>query len=234
HYVNLQMSWTDAQNYCREKYTDLATIESMEDISRLNRPPLDTTMVWIGLRDYLKSCEGKLKTDTNSWRFSATGQPSKTGFANWAPGYPFSVPCTEVCVTMGPDGRWTDADCAIAARSICCNTAENKKTYVFQPVWRSWPDAQAYCRTHYTDLATIESSEEQTNAYLAKPAGTWAWIGLYHRPWVWSDNSNSSFTNWFNGEPNNRFRNESCVSEDLQHKWFDNDCTMKSAFICHE
>uniref|UniRef100_A0A3Q0RSW6 C-type lectin domain-containing protein n=1 Tax=Amphilophus citrinellus TaxID=61819 RepID=A0A3Q0RSW6_AMPCI len=112
--------------------------------------------------------------------------------------------------------------------------SENKKTYVLHKVWLSWPDAQAYCRTHYKDLATIESSEEQTNVYLIKPNPAWVWIGLYQTPWVWSDNSNSSFTNWFNGEPNNGFSNESCVSEDLQHKWFDNDCTMKSAFICHE
>ncbi|KAL7880773.1 hypothetical protein SRHO_G00030270 [Serrasalmus rhombeus] len=51
HVVNEKKTWTDAQNYCKEKYTDLATIESQEEMNALlavlNRK---TGYFWIGLR----------------------------------------------------------------------------------------------------------------------------------------------------------------------------------------
>lgn len=119
HYVNLIMNWTDAQNYCREKYTDLATIDSMEAINRLNRPPLSTTTAWIGLRDDPEAWKGTLKNYTNSWRWSATGQTSKTGYEVWRTGEPDNSFSSEFCGFMNSDGTWSDKDCFLLSPFIC-------------------------------------------------------------------------------------------------------------------
>uniref|UniRef100_A0A8C5EGE3 C-type lectin domain-containing protein n=1 Tax=Gouania willdenowi TaxID=441366 RepID=A0A8C5EGE3_GOUWI len=83
HYVNMRMSWADAQSYCRDKYKDLATFESMEDIQKLKRPSVASAQAWIGLRDDPKSWKETLGNATNSWRWSATEKPSFTYYSNW-------------------------------------------------------------------------------------------------------------------------------------------------------
>ncbi|XP_078027324.1 C-type lectin lectoxin-Enh4-like [Epinephelus lanceolatus] len=79
HYVNEPMTWAAAQRYCRTKYTDLATIESMDDIDRL-QPTFSYSWAWIGLIDDPISWKGTMGSDTNSWRWSATeiNQTDKT------------------------------------------------------------------------------------------------------------------------------------------------------------
>ncbi len=52
HYINAAMSWSEAQSYCRERFTDLATVDSMEDVNRLVNI-VDagySGSVWIGLK----------------------------------------------------------------------------------------------------------------------------------------------------------------------------------------
>uniref|UniRef100_A0A3B4Z4N7 C-type lectin domain-containing protein n=1 Tax=Stegastes partitus TaxID=144197 RepID=A0A3B4Z4N7_9TELE len=111
HYVNLKMNWTDAQHYCRVKYTDLATFDNMDDINRLNRPSLETSLAWIGLTDDPKSWTGNLSNDANSWRWSATGETGGTGYHNWYPGYPNNYGGIQLCVYMGDNGLWDDWTC---------------------------------------------------------------------------------------------------------------------------
>jgi len=52
HYINVRMSWPEAQSYCRAKYTDLATVDTMNDVNRLVNI-VDSGYsgsVWIGLK----------------------------------------------------------------------------------------------------------------------------------------------------------------------------------------
>lgn len=80
------MNWTEAQQYSRVRYTDLVTIPSVDDISRLNRPNMDTSLAWIGLNDDPLSWRVVMGNDLNSWRWSETGKTSVTGFKKWQPG----------------------------------------------------------------------------------------------------------------------------------------------------
>ncbi|XP_051263372.1 macrophage mannose receptor 1-like [Dicentrarchus labrax] len=232
YYVNMPMNWTEAQHYCREKYTDLATIESTDDISRL-KPDFLYAWAWIGLKDDPKSWKVSMGNDTNSWRWSATGLTSKTGYHNWKVGQPNNEWSNANCVSMGTNGKWYDRDCKSLWSFVCYNvTNQTEKTYVFISALKSWNDAQAYCREHYTDLPMIENSVENNEVYSAAPAEVW--IGLYRVPWTWSDNTQSSFRQWLIGFPNNFGGHKFCVDENFLHTWEDGNCDVKLPFICHQ
>ncbi|XP_036453263.1 macrophage mannose receptor 1-like [Colossoma macropomum] len=103
---------------------------------------------------------------------------------------------------------------------------------------KNWTDAQKYCREKFTDLAIIESQQEM-NAVIAVLNGTADdfWIGMRknYTSWIWSDGSNSSYTYWNTGEPNNG-GGDYCVQllKDSTYKWNDDYCTSPNPFICYK
>uniref|UniRef100_A0A4W6G543 C-type lectin domain-containing protein n=1 Tax=Lates calcarifer TaxID=8187 RepID=A0A4W6G543_LATCA len=71
HLVYELKTMTEAQSYCRENYTDLATIDNMEDIMELLPSRQD---IWIGLfRDSWKWSDGS----NSSFRYWITGEPNE-------------------------------------------------------------------------------------------------------------------------------------------------------------
>ncbi|KAG7239742.1 hypothetical protein INR49_028562 [Caranx melampygus] len=236
HFVNQSLNWTEAQNYCREKYTDLATFESVEDLNRLNRPSGDTHWSWIGLNDDPKSWWRVMSNDSNSWRWSATGKTSETGYQSWYPGEPTNRLEHVVCVFINYQGQWLDDGCKKKTYFLCFNESDPPGHRVYTLINRSltWTEAQTYCRTHHTDLATIENAEENAEAVsvMTTNSVSEAWIGFYRVRWRWSDNSNSSFTNWNSGQPDGT--DKFCVLEDSTHTWHDISCDEKHFFWCYK
>ncbi|XP_042345542.1 macrophage mannose receptor 1-like isoform X2 [Plectropomus leopardus] len=234
YYVHTAMTWTDAQSHCRSKYTDLATFESVDDQKRLE-PVAPGLWFWIGLHDDPKSWREGFGSEANSWRWSATGGTSRTGYQNWAVYQPNNYYTDEGCVEMITNGGWTDVRCNTNRRFVCYTvTNQTEKTYVFISDPQKWTDARDYCRKHHTDLAVIESSEENDEVRSLIPNGVKSWIGLHRVTWTWSDKSQSSFTPWRGGSPNSKGRNQFCVTQSSSYRWDDAGCWEEYPFICHQ
>uniref|UniRef100_A0A8C9X782 C-type lectin domain-containing protein n=1 Tax=Sander lucioperca TaxID=283035 RepID=A0A8C9X782_SANLU len=116
HFINESKTWSEAQSYCRQHYTDLATVSNMADTKRLHGSAQNQDGAWIGLYCiYTKSI--------NTWRWSLPGEEYKESTSKWSNGEPndngndpencvlmrnhgwFDVPCTHKCKFMCYDGE---------------------------------------------------------------------------------------------------------------------------------
>ncbi|XP_062372587.1 C-type mannose receptor 2-like [Sardina pilchardus] len=219
HVVKEHRNWTEAQQYCREKFTDLATIHNMTEMEKVNSMIREAAAgnAWIGLkkgsspkwqwsladRDFYRENEIELIWDDQG------GRPDQGGKDN--------------CVFVkGANGKWHDSG---------CNLRGNSKTYVLVTDIKNWADAQKYCREQHTDLASVRNQTE--NDQIEDVSGERdAWIGLFRDAWEWSDGSSSSFRYWKSGEPNNP--DVECTQIMSSGQWNDEGCHHPGHFICYE
>ncbi|XP_024114349.1 macrophage mannose receptor 1 isoform X2 [Oryzias melastigma] len=234
HYVDSVLSWYEAQQYCRENFTDLATFESLDDISRL-QPTFAHKQAWIGLWDDPNAWKTSMGNQSNSWRWSVTEETTTTGYQAWSyPNLDF-YGGLESCGMMRSGGSWGDYNCAAALRFLCYNvTEQNQKVYFYIEETMAWSSAQQYCRSHFLDLATIENEAENTDANNHRSSSALVWFGLYREPWTWSDQSHSPFRNNNPAGLTNPSGGH-CVLEDTEtHLWDNQDCSVETGFICHQ
>uniref|UniRef100_A0A8C6SKE3 C-type lectin domain-containing protein n=1 Tax=Neogobius melanostomus TaxID=47308 RepID=A0A8C6SKE3_9GOBI len=123
HLIHLEKTWFEAQQYCRQHYTDLATFRDMDDIHSFKRPSSFTEVVWIGLFDDPASWKQVMSNDSNSWRWSVTGTTSPGGYQNWQSGEPGNVYGRENCAVIR-NGLWGDENC-VAQRPFVCFTGKS-------------------------------------------------------------------------------------------------------------
>ncbi|XP_078026556.1 macrophage mannose receptor 1-like [Epinephelus lanceolatus] len=238
HFVYDLKNMTEAQSYCREKYTDLATIDSMEDVTTLINMADRSRMVysdgynnraWIGLYD-----------DVDSWRWSLSDtsyyKDGETEFRQWSSGEPNNEHSGEHCTWMYDSGLWNDAPCAWQYKAVCSDVRGSNVTFVLTDASMTWTEAQSYCRANYTDLTSVRNMTENQKVQELIPAGERVWIGLFRDSWKWLDGSNSSFRYWKleTKEPNNSHGKEACVAADFGQSggWEDWNCDFERAFIC--
>ncbi|XP_062283204.1 macrophage mannose receptor 1-like [Scomber scombrus] len=234
HFVYEVKNMTEAQSYCRDKYTDLATIDDMEDVKTLtdmvdlNKMVLDEdgqATVWIGLYD---------DEQLNSWRWS--DRHAEVEFTNWAKGEPNNDGSVEYCTEMYDPGVWNDLRCARTLRAVCSSVRGSDVKFILINTTMNWTEAQSYCRANYTDLATVRNEAENQEVKNLTD-GEEVWIGLFKDSWKWSDGSNSSFRYWASGEPNNYAgKKEDCVAMNFNHAggWEDWNCDQNKPFICYK
>ncbi|KAB5518272.1 hypothetical protein PHYPO_G00163840 [Pangasianodon hypophthalmus] len=129
---------------------------------------------------------------------------------------------------------WLDTSCQFLRPFICydANYSGADKFIGFKsPV--TWPEAQAYCRTHHTDLAScVNSSDQSMLAQVSSSQGD-SWIGLYRETWKWSDGTNTSNLPWAPGQPDNAERIMGSCASVNNGLFSDEPCTNLHYFFCH-
>ncbi|XP_056586843.1 macrophage mannose receptor 1-like [Triplophysa dalaica] len=229
-FVNEKKTWTEAQSYCRDKYTDLVTVENEQAMEKLlnimdNYNSIDLT--WIGLYD-----------DLNSWKWTLEDKDFfKEGeklFRNWNNPGPGNNGEQSLCVNI-ENGRWIAKSCSTAYFFVCYDGRVNaSESYVPVSQSKSWTQAQSYCRQHHSDLVSVKNeSENQKILYLLQNYYD-SWIDLY-RTRSRSDQSNSTFINWMTGEPNNAGNSENCTAVSFSDagEWTEQNCNYQLPFICY-
>ncbi|XP_051761834.1 macrophage mannose receptor 1-like isoform X4 [Ctenopharyngodon idella] len=223
HFINVRKNWTEAQRYCRENYTDLATVDNINDINELKKSVNDggVQYVWIGLQ----------RSGVDKWQWSSG---DSVIYQNWAPGQPDG---RDDCAMM-MNGQWNDLPCSDKRNFICNN---NKLILIKENL--TWPEALRYCRQNHMDLVSVHSEEIQRRVMnVVKQASTEAvWLGLHNycsmNMWIWLSGEIVCYQNW---APGNGSTPEECSLEKRKgavqsggdQRWISLPETRKLNFIC--
>lgn len=217
HLIPISKSYNDAKTYCREMYTDLASIQNSADMNNLVAlvsPAAERA--WIGLET----------GDVWVWHWSWPDQ--KVNFVNWKAGEPQITP-QDACGAMDQHGEWFESECNTGRSFVCDDDASG---HVFVAQTKSWRDAENHCRGLSSHLVSVRSAEENEAVHNLSVSQS-IWIGLFKDPWRWSDGSNSSFRHWKPSQPN-YLAGQNCtvaVFKD-QGKWNDLKCSGRRNFVC--
>uniref|UniRef100_A0A3Q1G137 C-type lectin domain-containing protein n=1 Tax=Acanthochromis polyacanthus TaxID=80966 RepID=A0A3Q1G137_9TELE len=217
-FIDEPKTWSEAQQYCREKFTDLATVDNMEDVAQLIAAAGRgySGKVWIGLYD-----------NSSSWAWSMTDDgyygTKNEPFLGWYSDQPNSRSDEWKLCTVVDRGLWFDQPCS------------------FQYVYKSWTnltweEAQSYCRKFHTDLASMRNEDEKTLIQQAVPGNKFVFIGLSRRTWhSWSDGTEHEFKNFLTGRPKGKTGDcaTSVIGATDAGKWVEDHCDQKHHFMCH-
>ncbi|KAM4736456.1 macrophage mannose receptor 1-like [Anableps anableps] len=225
-YVGLAKNWTEAQTYCRERFSDLATIQNTANSTEAQKAA-GTSQFWIGLFN------GTWKWSKDDNQLSPT---SGTLYTAWN----VNEPQNRKCVLLSKTGYWFAKDCGALNEFLCYDASSDSNVLVKQKL--SWFDAQAYCRATHADLTTIRDYSKNYKMTLLLPDPTYdfqtysftppaeAWIGLYRSNWVWSDGSSSSYWVWGS---QSTLEQANCVTMDSSTgNWFQQSCSESYTFLC--
>ncbi|XP_056091632.1 C-type mannose receptor 2-like [Rhinichthys klamathensis goyatoka] len=222
HFINVNKTWTEAQRFCRENYTDLATADNINDMNELKKSVNDggDQYVWIGLQ----------RTGVDKWQWSS-GEPAL--YLNW--GTRQLNGGDEACALLR-NGKWHDESCSHNHHFICNSSNSMNTGLVFVNEKKNWRDAQSFCRENHIDLVSVRNQNENQQIINDKQIPNDVWIGLFRDSWQWSDQSDSSFRDWASDEPNNHGGYENCavISPNALGKWIDDPCSKQLPFVCHE
>uniref|UniRef100_A0A3Q4GCC9 C-type lectin domain-containing protein n=1 Tax=Neolamprologus brichardi TaxID=32507 RepID=A0A3Q4GCC9_NEOBR len=228
HFIEENKSWSEAQRYCREKYTDLAKVFDMTDMSRLRNSTQNQGEAWIGLNN---------NTGGNrTWHWSLPGVEYIQNDSSWDQNgrtEPGPGNCGRKRYDNG-DKKLAGVSCDHPMWFICY---DDKKTLHLIETFINWTEAQSYCRYNYTDLASgldQVDGEEMKTLFNGRPMSVW--MGLFRDSWRWSDGSDFSFRYWDMELFNDEQSNKTCAMTLLNRsgKWSSDECDKKNHFFCYD
>uniref|UniRef100_H2MXT2 C-type lectin domain-containing protein n=1 Tax=Oryzias latipes TaxID=8090 RepID=H2MXT2_ORYLA len=111
-YIDKSMTWSEAQIYCREHYSDLASVRNMKDNEEITKLIPNRRNVWIGLfRDSWKWSDGS-SLSFKYWSRSEPNGPTENCGAGYSSG----------------SGTWVDISCSHKFAFICYSKSRFKSS----------------------------------------------------------------------------------------------------------
>ncbi|XP_063021298.1 E-selectin isoform X2 [Melospiza melodia melodia] len=120
HYSDTNMTYREAELWCRKKYTNLVAIQNKEEINHLNTfLPFNPGYYWIGIRKV-----------NGVWTWTGTNKELTEEARNWASGEPNgkgnNEDCVEIYIKRGKDdGKWNDEQCEKKKVALCYTASCN-------------------------------------------------------------------------------------------------------------
>jgi len=230
-----------ALQYCQGKGGHPAVVESPEEMELLKSSLLETSVfLGIDLTNRTQIVEGILKS---------SGHSGYTNFFEEEPNNSGGEDC--IVAQKSRDFQWEDVSCNASYQVLCETTpievpiSCGKGEHLFEQescFWVSptsnftWLEADVFCKTRASELASIHSAKEQ--AFVGGIVPNRTWIGLtdvkVEGDFVWNDGTALDFEDWRVYQPDNE-NNEDCV-EIVQYgndfRWNDADCQKTYGFVC--
>ncbi|XP_045898908.1 macrophage mannose receptor 1-like [Micropterus dolomieu] len=224
HFIGEEKTWDEAQKYCKQNYTDLATVTNMADVRRLLDATGQQREAWIGLYNQTN--------DNKMWHWSLPGVEFNDSETRWGDQQPNDCRGVENCVCIDPKTSWNDVLCTENYKVICYNETNQSNEFKMIENQMTWPQAQKYCREHHTDLV----SGLNQAMLIRNITSERTWIGLFRDTWRWSDGSSSSFRSSDLKLFTNQEGNKKCAMAELNGsgKWDSDDCSKTKPFFCYE
>ncbi|XP_053093749.1 C-type lectin lectoxin-Thr1-like [Pangasianodon hypophthalmus] len=220
-YQTTQLSWTDAQTYCRNNFVDLSILETQGEFDSFVNQTVghESDKCWIGL-----------SKKTSETTFTQWSDGSALQFSKWKSGQPDHTD-TEDCVFTS-NSQWENEDCT-KTMSFSCYTWTPQMIVVQE--MKNWDEALVHCRMHYTDLVsfTTETDHFLVNNRCMDILMPTFWTGLRFMDglWFWVNQESLENLTSVPSCPAKPFR---CGARNIRDGvWENRDCEEKMNFICY-
>ncbi|XP_037614188.1 macrophage mannose receptor 1-like [Sebastes umbrosus] len=212
------MTWPQAQNYCREHHTDLASgLQQIEDEEFKKEETQSNKSLWIGLFN-------------DTWKWS---DESNFSFRNWDLESFEDEEVNKKCAMAMSDGKWSSDDCNNTKPFFCYN---DKVILINEKM--EWMEALNYCRSNHRDLVSITNPHQQrwVQERAKKAVSEYVWLGLRYTcsmdSWFWVNDNLVCYENWASEEKADKCEMAAAMGKDGPNKWFKRADTSTFNFIC--